>query len=154
MKTLTIEEISALINGEIVGSADQKISGLETIDKAGKTDITFIGSKKYASKWQDSDAVIAIINKDIDLVPGADRALIRVNNADLAMAELLDAFAADTPEFEEDIHPSAVIHTTVVLGNDCRIGAGCYIGKNVVLGNNVIDGCTKILKELNLLLRI
>ena len=138
MKTLTIEEISTLINGEIEGSADQKISGLETIDKAGKSDITFIGSKKYAAKWPDSEAVIAIINKDIELEPGADRALIRVNNADLAMAELLGAFAGEPPVFEDNIHPSAVIHSTVVLGKDCKIGAGCYIGKDVVLGNNVV----------------
>ena len=42
------------------------------------------------------------------------------------------------PEFEQAIHPTAVIHASAIIGNNCSIGAGCYVGKNVQLGNNVI----------------
>ena len=138
MKSLTIDEISTLTNGEIEGSSTQTISGLETIELASKTHATFIGNKKYARKWADSDAIVGIINEEIELDPGENRVLIRVKDADLAMATLLDIFKTEAPEFEVDIHPTAVVHETAVLGDGCKIGAGCYIGKDVVLGDKVI----------------
>jgi UDP-3-O-[3-hydroxymyristoyl] glucosamine N-acyltransferase len=54
------------------------------------------------------------------------------------MAELLELFIPETPVFDQDIHPTAVIHSTAVIGTGCQIGAGCYVGKNVKLGNSVI----------------
>ena len=50
---------------------------------------------------------------------------------------LLEAFAPESPHFEEDIHATAVIDKTVKLGKGCKIGANSYVGKNVVLGDNV-----------------
>ena len=138
MKTLTIDEVSNLTNGKIEGKSSQLISGLETVELATKTDVTFIGSRKYACKWQDSEAVVAIVNEEIDLAPCENRVLIRVKDADLAMAILLDVFKTEAPEFEVDIHPTAVIHPSATLGEGCKIGAGCYIAKDVVLGDNVI----------------
>ena len=69
---------------------------------------------------------------------GENKALIRVKNADLAMARLLELFQPDGPNFEVDIHPTAVVHNSATIGEGTKIGAGCYIGKEVVLG----AGCT------------
>ncbi|MBC3846283.1 UDP-3-O-(3-hydroxymyristoyl)glucosamine N-acyltransferase [Winogradskyella echinorum] len=137
MKSLTIQEINAIINGEIVGETTHKISGLEQIQKANNTQATFIGNRKYAKHWADSNAALAIVNDTIDLEPGDNRVLIKVKNADLAMAKLLEAFTPEAPYFETEIHPTAVIDKTAKIGKGSRVGAGCYIGKNVVLGDNV-----------------
>ena len=51
MKSFTIQEINAILGGELIGNTDQKISGLEEIEKAGNSQITFIGSRKYVQKW-------------------------------------------------------------------------------------------------------
>jgi len=138
MKSFTIQEINAILGGELVGNTDQKILGLEEIEKAGNSQITFIGSRKYAQKWENSNAAAAIVNEGLKVEPGKNRALIIVKNADLAMAKLLEVYTKDTPHFDVDIHPTAVIHKTAVIGEGCKIGAGCYIGKDVVLGSEVI----------------
>jgi UDP-3-O-[3-hydroxymyristoyl] glucosamine N-acyltransferase len=138
MKSFTIQEINAILGGELVGNTDQKILGLEEIEKAGNSQITFIGSRKYAQKWENSNAAAAIVNEGLKVEPGENRALIIVKNADLAMAKLLEVYIKDTPHFDMDIHPTAVIHKTAVIGEGCKIGAGCYIGKDVVLGSAVI----------------
>ncbi len=138
MKSFTIQEINAILGGELVGNTDQKILGLEEIDRAGNSQITFIGSRKYAQKWENSKAAAAIINEGLKAEPGENKALIKVKNADLAMAKLLEAFIKETPHFEVDIHPTAVIHETATIGEGSKIGAGCYIGKDVVLGSAVI----------------
>jgi len=138
MKSFTIEEINTLLNGTLVGNCTQKITAPEQIERAEKQHITFIGNSKYTRLWSDSKASVAIINENLTLEPGEGRALIRVKNADLAMALLLEAFEPDPPYFETEISPAAVIDKTAIIGKDCKIGAGCYVGKGVVLGDAVV----------------
>ncbi|MCF6213686.1 MAG: UDP-3-O-(3-hydroxymyristoyl)glucosamine N-acyltransferase [Flavobacteriaceae bacterium] len=138
MKSFTINEINTLLKGELVGNTNQIITGSEQLDKASENHITFIGSAKYVKYWKTSKACVAIVNEDIKIEPGENRALIKVKNADLAMGKILEIFDPGLPEFDVDMHPAAVIHESVKLGKSCKIGAGCYVGKDVVLGDGVI----------------
>jgi len=138
MKSFTIKEINTILNGELLGDTNQQILGPEQLERANNTHITFIGNMKYARLWETSNACAAIVDKKLDVNPGNNRALIKVKNADLAMAKLLEIFNPDPPHFDEDIHPSAVIHKSATIGIGCKIGANCYVGKDVVLGNAVI----------------
>lgn len=137
MISFTIEDINAFINGEVVGSTTHKITGLEQIQKATENQATFIGNRKFAALWKDSKASLAIVNDNLDIEPGENRVLIKVKNADLTMAKLLESFTPSTPHFETEIHPSAIIDESAKIGNGSRVGAGSYIGKDVVLGENV-----------------
>ncbi len=138
MKSFTVQEINSLLKGEVVGDSSEIINAPEQIEKAEKGQITFIGNNKFARLWSNSNASAAIVDEKIELLPGKGKAFIKVQNADLAMATLLEAFEPDSPSFEVDIHPTAVIDTSVQLGKGCKIGANSYIGKNVVLGDHVI----------------
>lgn len=137
MKSFTIAEINTLLEGEQVGNTTQTITGPEELQKAQVNHITFIGSIKYISRWKDSKASAAIVNADLEVEPGENRALIKVKNADLAMAKILEAFQPDSPVFDIDIHTTAVVHETAKIGAGCKIGANCYVGKDVVLGDGV-----------------
>ncbi len=138
MKNYTLAQINEVIKGVVVGNTTQLIASPEQLEFAKDNQITFIGHKKYVKLWENSKACVAIINEDIELTPGHNRALIKVKNADISMAELLEMFVEEAPVFETDIHPSAIIHATAKIGNGCKIGAGCYIGKEVTIGNNTI----------------
>lgn len=138
MKTYSVKEISELLKGTLVGDTNQQISGPEQLEKAATNHISFIGSSKYVKLWETSQACAAIVNEDLDFEPGENRALIKVKNADLAMARLLEMFSPESPVFEEAVHTTAVVHATAILGKNCKIGANCYVGKNVVLGDGVI----------------
>jgi UDP-3-O-[3-hydroxymyristoyl] glucosamine N-acyltransferase len=144
MQTYTLQQINEKLNGEIVGNTTQVITGPEQMELATDTQITFIGHKKYAKFWETSKACVAVINADIDLAPGENKAFIKVKNADIAMAELLEMFVPDAPVFETDIDPRACVHASATVGEGCKIGAGVYVGKNVTLGKNVIlyPNCT------------
>jgi UDP-3-O-[3-hydroxymyristoyl] glucosamine N-acyltransferase len=137
MKSFTIEEINDILKGVLIGHTTQAITGPEQLETANTNQITFIGSKKYVRLWEDSKACAAIISENLDMIPGENRALIKVKNADLAMAQLLEHFIPDPPQFDTDIHPAAVIHSSAFIGAGTRIGAGCYIGMNVKIGANV-----------------
>jgi UDP-3-O-[3-hydroxymyristoyl] glucosamine N-acyltransferase len=137
MKSFTIEEINAILQGVLTGHTSKLITGPEQLETANDTQITFIGSKKYVKLWADSNACAAIINENLELDPGDNRALIKVKNADIAMAQLLEHFIPDPPHFDTNIHQAAVIHSSVVIGEGTRIGAGCYLGMNVKIGKQV-----------------
>lgn len=150
MKSYTIQEINEVLKGEIIGNTTQKITAPEQLEMANISEISFIGNKKYEKYWATSKACVAVVNEDIAIEPGEDRAFIKVKNADLAMSQVLELFAPPTPLFAIDIHPSAVIDPTATICNGARIGAGCYIGPKVVIGDNttiypnvtILDECT------------
>jgi UDP-3-O-[3-hydroxymyristoyl] glucosamine N-acyltransferase len=150
MKSFSIQEINEVLKGIIVGDTSAKITAPEQLELAGVSEISFIGSKKYEKLWDSSKACAAVVNEDISIEPGENRAFIKVKNADLAMSQVLELFAPPTPLFHTDIHPTAVIDPTAIIGNGTRIGATCYIGPKVALGENVtiypnvtiLDECT------------
>ena len=150
MRSFTLQEINQILNGVIVGDTQTAIKAPEQLEMAECNDISFIGHKKYEKYWEDSKACVAIVNEDISIEPGSNRAFIKVKNADLAMSQVLEMFAPDLPKFEVDVHPTAVIDTSAVLGNGVKIGAGCYIGPKVTIADNVtiypnvtiLDECT------------
>ena len=138
MKNYTIREIATKLNGVLIGDTSHAITGPEQIEAASEGQITFIGNKKYSKLWETSKASAVIVNEDIEIEPGINRAVIKVTSADIAMAEVLEMFVPDAPVFDIAIHPMAVIHDTAIIGTGCKIGAGTYIGKDVVIGNNTI----------------
>jgi UDP-3-O-[3-hydroxymyristoyl] glucosamine N-acyltransferase len=150
MKSYTIQEINAILNGVIIGNTTQDIIAPEQLEMASTSEISFIGNKKYEKLWFASKACAAVVNEDIAIEPGENRAFIKVKNADLAMSQVLELFAPPTPLFAVDIHPSAMIDPTATVGNGARIGAGSYIGPQVVIGNKstiypnvtILDGST------------
>ncbi|WP_108803472.1 UDP-3-O-(3-hydroxymyristoyl)glucosamine N-acyltransferase [Aquimarina sp. Aq107] len=138
MISFTIEEINTILQGELKGNINQIITGLDELKNAKSDQITFVRSVKYARLWEMSNACVAIVNDNLDIEPGPDRAFIMVKNADIAMSKLLDIFRLKDPVFDVDVHPTAVIHESAVMGAGSKIGAGCYIGKNAVLGDGVV----------------
>lgn len=150
MKSYSLTEINNILDGEIVGNTTTKITAPEQLEAATSTEISFIGNKKYEKLWEQSKACVAVVNQDISIAPGENRAFIKVKNADLAMSQVLELFAEPGPLFDTDIHPTAVIHETAAIGVGTRIGAGCYVGPNVKLAENItlypnvtiLDACT------------
>lgn len=137
MKNLTLQDINAVLNGVIVGTISNAITAPEQLELASETEISFIGSRKYEKLWETSKACVAIVNEDITIEPGKNRAFIKVKNADLAMSQVLELFAPAPPQFSHEIHPTSVVDATAQIGSGTRIGANCYVGPNVILGENV-----------------
>ncbi|WP_310381413.1 UDP-3-O-(3-hydroxymyristoyl)glucosamine N-acyltransferase [Flavobacterium sp.] len=150
MKSYSTLEINEVLKGIIIGETSQSITAPEQLEAATDTEISFIGNRKYEKFWETSKACVAVVNEDISIEPGENRAFIKVKNADLAMSQVLELFAPPTPLFSSEIHPTAIIDLTATICNGAKIGAGCYIGPNVVIGDNtiiypnvtILDECT------------
>jgi UDP-3-O-[3-hydroxymyristoyl] glucosamine N-acyltransferase len=136
MTKFTIEEINQAVNGSLAGNPTILITGVEQISEATKNQLTFIGEKKYIKLWDQSSASAAIVNDNLDIEPGKNRALVRVADADLALAQVLQLYEPKPPKCEPGIHSTAVVDSTAEIGAGSAIGAGCYIGPGVVIGTN------------------
>ena len=138
MKSFSIMEITTAVKGILIGNTALMITGPEELGQASNTQVSFVGNKKFVKAWETSKACAAIVNENIVIEPGEGKAIIKVKDADIAMAEVLEMFMPEAVVFDTDIHPTAVIHSTAVIGDNCKIGAGCYIGKGVLIGANSI----------------
>lgn len=137
MLSATVGEIAALVDGEVVGRVDLAISRVAPLNEADPESLSFIRSQKYAAQWTDSDAAAALVTRGIE-VPGHDpktRALILVDNADLALVALLaHAKRMMAPPREPGIHPSAVVHESATIAPTATIGPGCVIDARATVG--------------------
>jgi len=138
MIKITIEEISQAVDGILVGSPTILIAGVEEISSAQPDQLTFVGNKNYIKLWDQSRASAAIVNDNLDIEPGPDRALVRVPDADLALAQVLHLFEPEPPKSEPGLHPTAVVDATAEIAEGVTIGAGCYVGPRVVIGADAI----------------
>lgn len=142
-KRFTMAELAQCVGGELRGSAEIAVTGVNTLTDAQPGDITFITNRRYASEWSQSKAGAALVSRGLEEMVAdqdtSDRAIIIVKDAEQAMNRLLDLFA--TPERVPDlgVHPTAFVHADAVLGQQARIGphvsvdAGSRIGNGVVL---------------------
>jgi UDP-3-O-[3-hydroxymyristoyl] glucosamine N-acyltransferase len=78
MKSYTIQEINEVLKGEIVGNTFHSITAPEQLEAANESEISFIGNKKYEKFWAASKACVAVVNEDIAIEPGENRAFIKV----------------------------------------------------------------------------
>ncbi|HER63103.1 MAG TPA: UDP-3-O-(3-hydroxymyristoyl)glucosamine N-acyltransferase, partial [Desulfobacteraceae bacterium] len=126
-KLCTLNELAALVQGQVVGDGDLQVSGLNGIDQAGDDEITFVTSVKAAAGLRKSRAAACIIPFDLD-DPGIPH--IRAENPECAAAIIHSYFLAQ-PFVAHGIHPSAHI------GRDCRIDEKVSLGPQVVVGERV-----------------
>jgi len=131
---MTTQAVCAAVGGELRGPGDLLIDSLEEVSHARGGQLTFIGSEKYAERWRASEASAALVTRGVGVEPGEGRAVIIVDDADLAMAKVLELFAGPLAQPPEGIHATAVIDASATLGEAVRIGPGCIIGPGVELG--------------------
>ncbi len=133
----TSATIAALVGGRLDGPAGLPVRGLNSLADATPDQLTFIVDPVNANRWAASVAGVAVVTKGVG-VPGHDRAsraLIEVDNADLAMIAILELFWQGDDLPAAGIDSTARIDPTATIGAGVRIGAGVSIGARCSVGD-------------------
>ena len=130
----TTLQIAEHLRGELIGPGHLAIESLEQLAEAGAGQLTFIGNGAYAARWPDCQASAAVITRGLEIPPRDGRALIVVDDADLAMADLLALFAPPPVWPAEGVHPTAIVDPEAQVGPGTRIGPHCVVAAGVRLG--------------------
>lgn len=129
------KDIAALLNGEVEGSSDVKVSNISKIDQSIPGTLTFLSNPAYTKFIYNTTASIVIVNKDFKPEGNLSCTLIRVDDAYAALAKLLDFYVKSKPA-KMGIEQPSYVSSSAVLGEQIYIGAFAYIGNNARIGKN------------------
>ncbi len=130
-------KIGAQLHLSGADTQDTIISGLSTLVKADKGQISFLSNNRYRGQLQDTKAQAVILHPD-ELSHCSCSALVMINPyvGFAKAAQLLDT----TPQPAHEISSHAVIGEDVDLGMNVKIGANAVIEAGAKLGDNVVIG--------------
>ncbi len=152
---ISIKELSALVNGEIVGNPDGIIKAPGRIEDASQGEITFLANLKYEKYIYDTQATAVLVSKDFLPKKEVKTTLIKVENVYATITFLLNHFGGKV-EGSNEHSKHSFIDESADLGNNVSIGhfsviekdssvdentiifPQVYIGENVKIGKNCI----------------
>jgi len=128
-----LRELAGIINGKIIGDDHVLITGINSLDKASRGEISFFFDNRYRDYIKETKASALIVSGPVDTYKGSQ---LVVSNPKLAYARLAGIFAPPVSRFD-GISKSAVIEETSVIGMNASIYPMVYVGKEAVIGDNV-----------------
>lgn len=154
-KKHTVEEIAALINAEIIGNAQQIVSGINEIHRVEAGDLVFVDHPKYYKKALSSAATIVLIDTaDVDIPEGKTLIVTEKPFDDYNfLTKHFSPFIPPTGNLGENtqIDSSVIIYPNVFIGNNVKIGArvtlqaGSVIMDNTTIEEDVIIGPNSVI---------
>ncbi len=136
---LTAADIASRLDGTLIGTGEHVVAGFAGLEEATAADLVFIASGRWASKWSESRARVALVSRGVD-VPDHDettRTLIVVDDAEVALSSLLESVAAELRPL-----PDPGVAADACVSDSARIGEGVHVGATAVIGEGaeVSDG--------------
>ncbi len=167
----TLNELSDLVDGRVIGDGDLLINKVNSLQLAGANELTFINNIKLAGQLAESKAAAAIVPEEIE---GVIANQIISSDPDLTMA-IIASHLLSRAFIAAGIHETAVtgsgcfisdlvsiaprvcigervrigkrvtIHPGVFIGDDVEIGDDCILHANVVVAHACVLGSRVVL---------
>lgn len=133
----SIQQIAAMLGGEIKGDGSAKINMLAKIQDAKPGQIAFLSNPKYENFIYTTHASAVIVGRDF--VPRKDipATLIIVADAYSSFTVLLEEYHKMVSFQKSGIEEPSFVGTKSTIGKNVYRGAFSYIGNNVKIGDNV-----------------
>jgi UDP-3-O-[3-hydroxymyristoyl] glucosamine N-acyltransferase len=132
---MKLGQIASTLNARLEnGSPDTEISGLNGIEQAGPSELTFVANPKYAPAARLTKAAALIVEQNFPAIPAAT---LRVDDPYLSFAHALELFYQPL-RYAPGIHATAVIDPTAKIGRKAHIGPYVVIDENVEIGDNAV----------------
>ena len=135
----TLGDIAKLLGLPTPPDADRAITGLATLAEAGPNDLSAVGSDAYVKRAAGSKAAAFVVQKRVKAPEGGfGRTVLAVDDADLAMAKVLDLYAPPVPRPAAGIHPAAHVAASASIGEGAAVAANVYVGERATVGARTV----------------
>jgi UDP-3-O-[3-hydroxymyristoyl] glucosamine N-acyltransferase len=152
--TAKTRDIAKFINGELIGSGDVQIKGINGVNEAREGDLAFVLNPQRPELIMETKASCVVVPKN--LTGAFDKPIIKVENPSIAFSKIIDFMMPGRIPHPKGVHATAVIakdaviakgvsfgpyvvvESGVVIGENTFIYPFCYIGKNVKIGKDCI----------------
>ncbi|MCX6245817.1 MAG: UDP-3-O-(3-hydroxymyristoyl)glucosamine N-acyltransferase [Bacteroidetes bacterium] len=129
----TARQIAEVLNGKVDGNPDVTIHTLAKIDEALPGTLTFLANPVYTPFIYTTQASVIIVNEDFVPTQPVPGTMIRVENAYVAFARVLE-LAQTMQSARKGISPQAYIAKSAKIGEDVYIAEFVSVGENAVIG--------------------
>lgn len=133
----TIQQIAAMLGGQVKGDGQGKINMLAKIQDAKPGQIAFLSNPKYEHYIYTTQASAVIVKKDFVAKKEVSAALILVEDAYSSFTVLLEEYHKLISFQKTGIEEPCFIGSGSTTGSNVYRGAFSYIGTNVQVGDNV-----------------
>ncbi len=135
-RTIPIAELAEQLGAKLATSSDLHITDVSSIERATKTEVTFLNNPVYANKLKDSQAGAVLIAPDAEAELPDGMVALTIENPYLAFAHALELFHPTSPA-TPGIHATAIVPKSCEVPDSVTIGAYVVLGEHVTLGERV-----------------
>lgn len=137
MKKFLLKELAERFNATCVGDKELPISGIGGLDDAKSTDISFLANPKYIDSMHKTQAGAVCVQEGQELPLGKNFLICK--NPSSVFQSIVELFIPPLPksDFENGIHPTAVVDKTAIIDKEAIIGPYCIISSGV----KIAKGC-------------
>jgi UDP-3-O-[3-hydroxymyristoyl] glucosamine N-acyltransferase len=133
----TINQIAAMLGGQVQGNGNEKINMLAKIQDARKGQLAFLSNPKYEQYIYTTQASVVIVKKDFVPRKEITTNLILVDDPYSSFTALLEEYHKMVSFQKTGIEQPSYIGEKSTTGSNIYRGAFSYIGNNVKIGDNV-----------------
>jgi UDP-3-O-[3-hydroxymyristoyl] glucosamine N-acyltransferase len=144
MPTLSAAEIATLCSGVLQGEGTLVLVGANSLEDAGESEVSFVGSAAAMKSARDSRAGCLLVPRGYEAAVG--RTTVEVDDPRACFARVLGVLYA-RPQRAAAIHPSAFIDPSAQLREGVSVGPGCVIGAGVQIGRACRIGANCVIED-------
>ncbi|MCD9019035.1 UDP-3-O-(3-hydroxymyristoyl)glucosamine N-acyltransferase [Parachryseolinea silvisoli] len=133
----TINQIAAMLSGEVRGDGQEKINMLAKIQDAKKGQLAFLSNPKYEQYIYTTQATAVIVKKDFVPRKEVTSSLILVDDPYSSFTALLEEYHKMVSFQKTGIEQPSYVGEGTTIGQNIYRGAFSYIGSGVKIGDNV-----------------
>src|SRR5260370_1229242 len=135
--TFTLQELTTMFDGELVGDPALKITGAASLGEAVSGEIAFFSDPRYGALLRKTHASAVLV--PLNFSDSISAAQIRVVNPAKAFEQVVVRFAPNPITFAPSVHPSSIvsscrIYPHATIRERSRIGSRVIIHGGVVIG--------------------
>lgn len=135
---LTLGRVAGLLGCPAPADADRQITGVAALNDATESELSFLNADVYVRDFLRTCALAVIVHKRVKLPPDHGRRVLIVDDADLAVAKVLEVMAPPVPRPPVGINPSACIDPSASVGDRVAIGRNVIIGARSRIGPDTV----------------
>lgn len=146
MPDATLQQLADLVQGELQGDPDVRVSGAASLPRVAAGEITLADDRKLLGALEASPASAAVVSLDFPTLP---MPCIRVQDVHAAFAQIVAHFRPPRSVRRSGHSPAAQIAASARLADNVEVGPFATIGEEVEIGAGtfihagvrIMDGC-------------
>ena len=129
-----LKRVAQIVAGECVGDENFVVTGINSLDQAGPSEVSFFSDRRYSESLMNTKAGALLVSEKNELFKGPQ---VVTSGVELAYAKIATIFAKSSTRYPG-------ISSEAVMGKNCRLGEDVSIFPMVYVGEGaeIDDGAT------------